>query len=91
MTMKNLLCAAAFVAFGSVGLAASANALPAASVTGIGKDAAPTVEQVHFRRHHHFFGRYYWGPSFYSDRSWWRTYCYDYPYSWKCRYYGYGY
>ena len=90
--MKNLLCAAALLAFSGIGLVASANALPAASVTGIGDKAASSVEQVHFRRHHHrFFGRFYWGPSFYSSRHRWRQYCYDYPYSWKCRYYGIGY
>jgi hypothetical protein len=82
MMMKNLLCAAALLAFGGIGLASSANALPAASVTGISDKAASSVEQVHFRRHHRFFSRFYWGSGFYS---------YDYPYSWKCRYYRFGY
>ena len=90
--MKNFLCAAALLVFGGIGLASSANAVPAASVTGISDKAASSVEQVHFRRHHHrFFGRFYWGSGFYSSRYWWREYCYDYPYSWKCRYYGFGY
>jgi hypothetical protein len=88
--MKNLLCATALVAFAGFGMTASANAVPAASVAGISDHTGPAVEQVHFRRHHRYYGRFHWGHRFYGNYGR-RGYCYDHPYSWKCKKYGYGY
>lgn len=94
--MKNILAAAIVVAMGSVGMAASANAVPAASLAGIGEQAGSATEQVGFRHRYgkkwhgygfrHGYG-YGYGGGYYGFKKW----CYHHPYHWKCKHYGWGY
>jgi hypothetical protein len=96
MIMKNVLRAMALVA--GFTLAASANAMPAASVAGLGEQAAPSVEKVTWGHKHYgygkFYGKHYWGYRHYSHGyghgyHWWKKYCYYNPYSYKCKHFGY--
>jgi hypothetical protein len=93
MIMKNVLRAMALVA--GFTLAASANAMPAASVAGLSEQAAPSVEKVTFgHKHGRFYGRHYWGYRHYSHGyghgySWWKNHCYYHPHHYKCKYYSY--
>jgi hypothetical protein len=102
MIMKNILCAAALIAFSSIAVSTSANASPAAALAGISDEASASVEQVGYRGHRrgHFYGRHYYGRHFWGKRhygyggdgySWWKRYCYHHPYHFKCKYYGWGY
>jgi hypothetical protein len=95
MIMKNVLAALALVAFGGFAVTGSANASPAAALSGI-EQSAPATEQVGYR----FHGRKYWGGWGYRKHYGhgyghghfsWKKYCYHNPYHWKCKQYGYGY
>lgn len=89
--MKNVLRAMALVA--GFTLAASANAMPAASVAGLGEQAAPSVEKVtwghKYYGHRKFYGKHHWGYRHYGYGYHWKKYCYYYPYSYKCKRFGY--
>jgi|EndMetStandDraft_4_1072995.scaffolds.fasta_scaffold602461_2 hypothetical protein len=82
--MKNILGALALAAFGTVSLAASANAMPAvSSIAGVGEQTTASVEQVgYYKRHHYGHGKWYGG-----HRYWGHKY-YGYGHG---RHYGYGY
>jgi hypothetical protein len=82
--MKNILCAAALVAFSSFGMAVSANAVPAASLAGMSEQAAPAVEQVGFGRYHRYYNNKHYG---YGHKN----YGYGYKHNgYKYNHYGYG-
>jgi hypothetical protein len=89
MMMKNVLRALALVAVGTVSMAASANAMPAASsIAGIGEQATASVEQVGWRHHggHKFYGKRYWGGYHHGYKHHgYKHYGYGYGggYSWK--------
>jgi hypothetical protein len=105
MSMRNILRAAALIAFGTIAVSTSANASPASALAGIGEQATASAEQVHYRGHRkgYFYGRDYWGKRHYGywgkrhygyggdGYSSWRKYCYHHPYHWKCKSYGWGY
>jgi hypothetical protein len=98
MIMKNVLRALALVAFGTVSLAASANAMPAvSSIAGVGEQTTASVEQVGYyhKRHHYGYGKWH-GHHYYGYKHYgyghgfsWKKYCYYKPWHWKCKYYGY--
>ena len=98
--MKNILGAIALTIAGSFGIAASANAMPAASVAGLAEQATTSVEQVgggrHGRGHRRFHGKHFFGfRNFHGGGGngyfWWKKYCYYNPYHWKCEKFGFGY
>jgi opacity protein-like surface antigen len=96
MIMKNVLRALVLVAVS--GAAASANAMPAASVAGLGEQAAPAVEQVTWGHKHYgyryghrkFYGKHHWGYKHYGYGYGhgynWKKWCYYHPYSYKCKF-----
>ena len=94
--MKNILRAMALVAFGTVSLSASANAMPtASSVAGVGEQASASVEQVgyddhgdHYGNRRHYGGNY-WGQKRYGY-GYGRGYGHNY-YGWGYKNYGWGY
>lgn len=94
--MKNVLRAMALVA--GFTLAASANAMPAASVAGLGEQASTSVEKVTWGHKHYghrkFYGKHYWGYKHYGygyghGYHWWKKFCYYNPYHYKCKYFSY--
>lgn len=89
--MKNVLRAMTLAA--GFALAASANAMPAASVAGLSEQAAPSVEKVTWGHKHYGYGRYYgkrhWGYRHHGYGYHWKNYCYHHPYSYKCKHFGY--
>jgi hypothetical protein len=96
--MKNILGALAIAAIGSISLAASAQAMPAASLAGLSNEAESSVEQVSGRKHRFgkFHGKHFFGaPKFFVYKGdsyyWWKKYCYSYPYHWKCKKFGFYY
>lgn len=88
--MKNILAAALIVAMGSVSMAASANAVPAASLAGIGEQAGSATEQVGFRHRHKFHRKRFFFHGGYGG-FYWKKFCYYKPWHWKCKYYDFGY